>query len=107
MDDLTKPGRDGQSGLWYRSSISSDTGEDQKAYQEEPVITINTIHLIQEERSVHVGDQGIQVLQNQQTWSFCPCPFEDRLDTCFIASPIWSISLRIKGKRDVLWKDLT
>ena len=62
MDDLTKPGRDGQSGLWYRSSISIDTGEDQEAYQEEPVITINTIDLIQEERSVHVGDRGIQVL---------------------------------------------
>jgi hypothetical protein len=76
-------------------------------YKEKSVVTIDTIYLIQEERPVHIGYQGVQVLQNQKTWSFCPCSFEDSLDTRFIASPIWIISLRSKGKRDVLWKDLT
>jgi hypothetical protein len=77
---------------WFVVPICHQYCSIQVTYQEETVISLNTVDFVKEERSVHVGDQGVKVLQDQETWRLEPSSRKDLFYAGLVTGPISWVS---------------
>lgn len=68
----------------YRNKIVSvhETSISRNTYHEQPIVILQPVDFVEEERPVVIRDQRIDVLEDDQARGFSSSPLEDLLDAC-------------------------
>lgn len=51
-------------------------------HHQQPIVVLQSIHLVQEERPIVIGDQRVDILEDDEAGGLPSSPFKDRFDTC-------------------------